>query len=291
MDDIAPLVPPPKEPPNKNADDYDDDLAPLVPDEPPIEIEVPDDEDLDLEMDRQKIKDLAERGFWSMKFEDAVYSATWSFPETQGFFDWKQTLNLTLDQEGPGGTGMYGDYYGKGTLELEADPSRVLALNDDRYLVIPILEAAFEGSFTANVWLDPIDPAKADEDIGEQVYQHLNLTGLDPSKDPDDEIGIKNYNRNRIKQAVGDIVGYGGSSSAIYEVSGGGQFLGLIVHPTMPGAKARSVHNENEIEFFVAPFVFSSGVVKLHLYPQGSYLDPGYFWGRISRVVNGKELV
>ena len=291
MDDIAPLVPPPKDPPNKNADDYDDDIAPLVPDDPPIEIEVPDDEDLDIELVKQKIKELAERGFWSMKFENAEYVAPWSLePELQY---WKQTLNLTLDQEGSGGTGMYGDYYGKGTLAYELDASRLKAELSYGATEVDVYEMTAEGTFTANVWLDPIDPAKAEEDIGEQVYQHLNLTGLDPSKDPDDEIGIENYNRNRIKQTVGDIVGYGGSSSAIYEF-----LFSQAEHAYLPSYYYIIPRDEEEInqegefvyKYFVAPFVFSSGVVKLHLYPSG-FFDSGYFWGRISRVVDGKELV
>jgi len=284
MDDIAPLVPPPKEPPNKNADDYDDDIAPLVPDEPPIEIEVPDDEDLDLEVVKKEIKDLAERGFWSMKFENAEYVAPYSFTD---LIDLKQTLNLTLDQEGPGGTGMYGDYYGKGTLALEEDTSRLKAEVSDSSTVLDVAEGTGEGPFTASVWLDPIDPAKAEEDIGEQVYQHLNLTGLDPSKDPDDEIGIENYNRNRIKQTVGGIVGYGGSYDATWVVSGS-----AFVHGYGPKFDhGEGKDGEHEYKYFVAPFVFSSGVVKLHLYPQGAGVDSGYFWGRISRVVDGKELV
>ena len=280
FDDLQPLVPPPK----KNIDDFDD-LEPLVPSKPPIEIEVPPDgEDLDMELVRKQLEEKARLGFWRMKFEDAVYVAPWSF--APDMVSWKKTLNLTLDQEGPGGGDMYGSYSGEGTLELEADTTGTKEVMAGLGGVLDVFDMTGDGPLKTTIWLDPIDPDKADEDLGKQVYDNLNYDDpIAPMNEFDED--VLNTTKQLVKNRVGDIVGYGGSFDATWEASG----LAMVHAYDKDGEGEAEKDAASGLEMFIAPFVFSSGVVKLHVYPRGpAQIDAGYFWGRISRVVNGKEL-
>jgi len=282
FDDIGPLVPTPK--PNP-IDDFDPDIEPLVPSKPPIEIEVPSDgEDLDMELVRKQLEEKARLGFWRMKFEDAVYVAPWGF--APDMVSWKKTLNLTLDQEGPGGGDMYGSYSGEGTLTMEADTSGVKEQAAQDGYVIDVFDMTGDGPLKTTVWLDPIDPDKADEDIGKQVYDNLNYDDpIAPMNEFDED--VLNTTKHSVKNRVGDIVGYGGSYEAKWKASG----LAMVHAYDKDGEGAAEKDAASGIEMFIAPFVFSSGVVKLHVYPRGpSQIDAGYFWGRISRVIDGKEV-
>ena len=241
-----------------------------LPAAPLLEIEVPKDgDDLDYELVREKIEEAARKGVWKISCDGTDSSPDSDLPQ---FFVNYVTLNFEAIKTGS--EEMFGRYSGEGTLETQVDTSGYTAASAGLLIVRWAAEATIEP-----VVFELFDFSKKDdEDLGSLVPE-----GID---DPED-LGSLVPEGNDDPEDLGSLVPAGNKA---HQIGYGGAIATVNSHLTENWsniAEEASPHitDTYEVNFYI--YVYDSGVVTLFMTTRG--LAKGLeYWGRISRVIDGK---
>ena len=167
LDDLGPLIPSDLDPDHPDnlppliPSDFDD-LPPLIPKvppgkepptRPPIEIEVPDDEDLDLNLSESEIKKIIEGSAWTISINDTWSGRLVSNPDHQ------VTIILSFVADKPGGADMFGTYKARAAIINHLD-------NIEDTSVPTQSDLDESDNFTIELTPHKAEPVDEDDDLG-----------------------------------------------------------------------------------------------------------------------------
>jgi len=270
-----PPVPDGKEPPSK----------------PPIEIEVPDDDDLDLDLGEEAFREAFRQGIWRISFSD-----TDSTPQRGAENLMVHIITLVFDALKTGGEDMFGHYMGEGTLVDRQDNSGFHAaagglLSLGMGWAGPIEPVSFELIYAT------LDPEDGDEDLGSLVSSKDDddLAPLVPPNDDDDLAPLVPPNDDDDLGSLvppqpegwrGKLIGYAMFTMTVHSNIDENWYQEHVLGSGGPAAR-ENLSSTFDWEIYIQ--AYDSGMAILYI------TEPGYskrleFWGRISRKIDGKQV-